>query len=106
MRGTAQVARSWSTAVRTTRFTGTSSRAAKAKAAAPIPGTTLKVITPAPKQDFSFQFAGVAGKQYIVQASADLVHWSSMQTNIAPFTYTNFDTTNFPKRFYRAVVGP
>jgi len=26
-------------------------------------------------------------------------------TNIIPFTFTNFDSTNFQKRFYRALVG-
>ena len=47
-----------------------------------------------------------AGSSTIIQASTNLLSWLPIYTNFAPFTYTNFDTTNFPKRFYRAVLGP
>ncbi len=42
----------------------------------------------------------------VVQASTNLVNWIPVYTNIPPFTYTNYDTTNYMRRFYRAVVGP
>lgn len=45
-----------------------------------------------------------SGASVIIQASTNLVTWVPVATNIAPFVFTNFDTTNFQKRFYRAVI--
>jgi len=36
---------------------------------------------------FVFNIAGVTGYKYAVQGSSDLVHWISVQTNTAPFTF-------------------
>lgn len=41
----------------------------------------------------------------VIQASTNLISWQPIATNVAPFTYTNLDSTNFSQRFYRAVVG-
>lgn len=46
------------------------------------------------------------GATIIIQASTNLVNWVSVSTNVAPFTVTNFDSTNFQERFYRAVSTP
>jgi uncharacterized repeat protein (TIGR01451 family) len=42
----------------------------------------------------------------LIQASTNLINWVPVYTNIPTFTYTNYDTTNYMRRFYRAVVGP
>lgn len=42
---------------------------------------------------------------YIVECSADLVHWTPISTNPAPSTVTNA-TANAPQRFYRSVEIP
>jgi uncharacterized repeat protein (TIGR01451 family) len=41
----------------------------------------------------------------IIQASTNLVNWANVFTNTGVFTFTNFDSTNYPMRFYRAVTG-
>jgi len=50
---------------------------------------------------FAFVVSGTTGTQYVVQASSDLVHWTAVQTNTAPFTYVEANTASFPSRFYR-----
>jgi uncharacterized repeat protein (TIGR01451 family) len=42
----------------------------------------------------------------IVQASTNLTSWTDIYTGAPPFVYTNYDVTNYPMRFYRALVGP
>ena len=48
----------------------------------------------------------VSGCRYIVQASTDLVHWTPVRTNIAPFTCEDTAAGQFNRRFYRAVYAP
>lgn len=55
---------------------------------------------------FTFQVAGVAGDKYVVQATSDLVHWSPVQTNTAPFVFQDSSASSFRQRFYRAVQLP
>ena len=43
------------------------------------------------------------GQSVIIQASTNLLSLVPVYTNTEPFTFTNFDSTNFPLRFYRAV---
>jgi hypothetical protein len=53
---------------------------------------------------FQLGFAGVAGSNYVLQASTNLVNWVPINTNLAPSNVFNlFDpqATNFPHRFYR-----
>jgi len=65
--------------------------------------------SPALSSDGQFQFTlvGEAGGSYEIQASADLVSWTSL-TNFVSATGTNtiMDTAaaNFSRRFYRAVI--
>jgi hypothetical protein len=40
----------------------------------------------------------------IVQMSTNLFNWANVFTGTPPFTYTDLGSTNFPRRFYRAVV--
>ena len=61
---------------------------------------TLTTV-PAARGQFGFQLTGVPGAKYVVQASADLINWTSVQTNTAPFIFQD-DTTGSAQRFYRA----
>ena len=57
---------------------------------------------------FSFMVNGAPGKYYAVQSSADLIHWTPMQTNTTSSTF-NFEDPNASQTrlFYRAVeVSP
>jgi hypothetical protein len=65
------------------------------------PAATLTTVANA-KGQFGFQVTGVAGGQYVVQATSDLVHWTSVETNTAPFTFQDSNTSGFSRRFYRA----
>ncbi len=51
---------------------------------------------------FSFTVSGISGQMYVVQASTHLVDWVSVETNIAPFRFTDVNTTVFQQRFFRA----
>jgi hypothetical protein len=82
-------------------FAATVLATANASAAVPIPAATLKAITRAASGKFSFQVAGVAGYKYVIQASSDLVHWSAVQTNTAPFIFTDTNAATLPRCFYR-----
>jgi alpha-amylase len=52
----------------------------------------------------SFQTAAPAGLNYIVQTSTNLVAWTSIKTNTAPFTFS--DSTPDSARFYRLQYVP
>jgi hypothetical protein len=64
----------------------------------------------APAAHVSGQFAltvvGTSGHQYVVEASADWVHWIPVQTNTAPFTFVDTAAGKFQQRFYRTVSFP
>ncbi|HEX9045526.1 MAG TPA: protease pro-enzyme activation domain-containing protein [Verrucomicrobiae bacterium] len=53
---------------------------------------------------FQLTVGNNAGASVVIQASTNLQTWVPVFTNLAPFVFTNFDTTNFAKRFYRAVT--
>jgi hypothetical protein len=56
-----------------------------------------------------FQLTGATGVTYTVQASTNLVAWTNLfATNPAamPFTWSDIGKTNFPRRFYRVLLGP
>lgn len=54
---------------------------------------------------FQFVVSGNPGATTVIQASTNLVNWLNLYTNVSPFIYTNLDATNFPQRFYRAVIA-
>ena len=63
----------------------------------------LSAISRLAAGQFGFKIAGTSNAQYIVQASTDLVHWTSIQTNSAPFTFVDSNASQFSHRFYRTV---
>jgi hypothetical protein len=52
---------------------------------------------------FAFTVNGVPGYPYAVQASTDLAHWTALETNTAPFVFTDTDASATDKKFYRTV---
>lgn len=52
--------------------------------------------------------SGVSNLTYLIQASTNLTNWTTIGTNNSGtngvFKFTNIISTNFPKRFYRAVA--
>ena len=72
---------------------------------ATVSGNTAATLTPqasSARGQFSFTVSGTSGAQYVVQASTDLVHWTTLQTNIPPFTFMDTNAGAFARRFYRA----
>jgi len=66
-------------------------------------------FAPALLADGSFQaeFWATPGQTYVLQASTDLVHWTSLVTNTptaAPFTWIDPGAVTEPARFYRVVL--
>jgi hypothetical protein len=58
-------------------------------------------------RQFHFRLIGTSGQSYILQASTNLSAWTPLQTNSATFyDFTDTNAVNFPRRFYRAVLGP
>ena len=52
----------------------------------------------------SFRLSGVSGRPYILQASADLQHWTDLSTNVpasGTLTFTNPISPVIPHRFFR-----
>ncbi len=55
---------------------------------------------------FRLTVSGDPSYATVVQASTNLFNWVNIYTSTPPFIFTNIVTTNYPQRFYRAVVGP
>lgn len=55
---------------------------------------------------FAFTVSGTTGSNYIVQACTNFgsSNWVSLQTNAAPFTFTETHAATIPQRFYRVVL--
>jgi hypothetical protein len=62
--------------------------------------------TASTKGHFSFTINGVSGYQYAVQTSSDMIHWTPVQTNTAPFSFVDSNASKFSHRFYRTVSLP
>ncbi|MGA2177166.1 MAG: immunoglobulin domain-containing protein [Verrucomicrobiota bacterium] len=71
----------------------------------PFPAPALSAATLSGGQ-FSFNVTGVAGYEYVIEASADLANWLPCQTNLAPFTFTLTNAADYSQQFYRAVYIP
>ncbi len=50
---------------------------------------------------FSFDVTGAPNYQCIVQISTNLVDWVSVETNLTPFIFTDYNAGEFGQRFYR-----
>jgi uncharacterized protein affecting Mg2+/Co2+ transport len=48
---------------------------------------------------------GTQGDNYILQASSDFVHWTNLHTNTLPMVYLDTAASQFPHRFYRAMLA-
>jgi hypothetical protein len=57
---------------------------------------------------FKMTVTGTPGQNYTIQASTNLVTgpWISVFTNSGSFIFTDSNATNYPYRFYRALIGP
>ena len=55
---------------------------------------------------FQLNVSGVPGYSYAILASSNLLDWSVLQTNHAPFTFTDTAAPACPLRFYRAQYLP
>jgi hypothetical protein len=71
----------------------------------PFPAPELGAATLAGGQ-FSLSVAGVAGYDYVIEASTDLMNWLPVQTNTAPFTFTLTNASGNPQQYFRAVYSP
>lgn len=69
---------------------------------APLAATLGSAVTEAGQ--LRLNISGTSGANYVIEASTNLVNWTALQTNSAPFTFTN--TTVLPCQFYRAVYRP
>jgi len=59
-----------------------------------------------PGQGFLFYVTGTSGLSCVVQGSTDLTAWTSIQTNVLPFVFTDPLTAGFSTRYYRGLLLP
>lgn len=55
---------------------------------------------------FQMQFVGAPGSNYVLQASTDLINWTSLATNPAgmvPLNLVDPGSSNYPSRYYRVL---
>jgi hypothetical protein len=55
---------------------------------------------------FEFNVTGVPDFTYAVQASTNLVDWTTLETNSSPFESIDTNALNYPLRFYRVLYLP
>jgi len=72
----------------------------------PMTAAVLTAATTGSGGQFSFTVSGAAGQAYVVQASTNLRDWISIQTNTAPFVFTDTNAAGFSQRFYRTYLAP
>lgn len=69
-----------------------------------ISGVAIAQGSPPPlMEQYSFNFTGSAGNQYVVLASTNLVNWVPIQTNTGSFTFTDSNVQQYSRRFFRTV---
>ncbi len=73
-----------------------------------IPNASTVSIAAQPDGNPAITLSGSADQTYVLQASFDMQHWSSISTNLTDanglFTFVDTDATNYPSRFYRGVA--
>jgi hypothetical protein len=52
---------------------------------------------------FQFSITGVPGYSYSVQASTDLINWTTVGSGTSPFTFTDTAVGSYAYRFYRVI---
>jgi hypothetical protein len=58
---------------------------------------------------FAMNINGAVGPDYSVLASTNLLTWTNLFTTnptALPFTWTDTNAVNWPRRFYRVSIGP
>jgi hypothetical protein len=76
----------------------------------PLPDSAIAAqlaILPLPNGQFRIQLQGLSDRQYVIQASSDLVNWTSVATAVADngtIQWTDPQPGNQPRRFYRALA--
>ena len=72
------------------------------------PTSSIRMVPASVPPAVEFRFNAAVGKSYRIESSADLVHWTTIESAItgqgAPVTRT-YQTDGPPKRFYRAAGG-
>jgi hypothetical protein len=75
-----------------------------------VVATVPQLFAPmASSNHLKFQVSGALGVTYTIQGSTNLVTWADLfSTNplAMPFPWTDATSTNFQRRFYRALLGP
>jgi hypothetical protein len=54
---------------------------------------------------FQLNCPGVAGCNFVIQASTNLKTWVNLQTNTSPFSFVDTNAWQYPRRFYRAMLA-
>jgi hypothetical protein len=72
---------------------------------AATPAATLMSFARAGSR-FSFEVVGVTGYKYAVESTTDLIHWTSVETNIAPFTFVDSNADKVSGKYYRTAYIP
>ena len=67
---------------------------------------SLAAEDPPASGKFALNVNGVAGYNYVVQASSNLLDWTAIETNTAPFTFVDVNAGQFSQRFYRTLYLP
>jgi hypothetical protein len=58
-------------------------------------------------QRFQARLLGIAGLTNIIQATTNFASWTAILTNSAGvYDFTDPDSAAYPRRFYRALLGP
>jgi hypothetical protein len=73
-----------------------------------IPNASTVSIAVQPDGNPAITLSGNADQTYVLQASFDMIHWTSLSTNLTSsdgmFTFVDTDAKNYPSRFYRGVA--
>jgi len=79
---------------------------ATAVVTAAVPAPILMSSAAVINNVFHITISANPGSKYTIQASTNLVSCLSIYTNISPFIFTDPYASNYPSRFYRAMLGP
>ena len=67
---------------------------------------TMAMPAVATPGQFAFQIPGEATLKYVIEATSDFQKWTPVQTNTAPFTFTETNASSYDQRYYRARYLP
>ncbi len=69
-----------------------------------VNGTILLTRFGLAKSGFSISGEGMAGSNFVIEVSSNLLNWQPLQTNASPFTFVDTNAPGSAYRFYRAVA--